>query len=76
MIDLQTASMSVFGNDPVSARPGCDREYGCTTLPCQHGGTCIPAWSNHTCQCTSGYTGDICDEGIYTIKPLSCWSRK
>jgi hypothetical protein len=63
VIDLQTTSQSVFGNDPVAAKPGCSRDSGCTVLSCQHGGTCIPAWTNQTCQCTSSFTGEVCDEG-------------
>ncbi|XP_053381259.1 protein crumbs homolog 1-like [Mercenaria mercenaria] len=61
LVDFQTASPSVFGNDPVSAMPGCTRDLACSLSPCRHSGTCIPSWNNYTCQCTSSYTGDHCE---------------
>ena len=45
---------------------------GCHTGPCQHGGTCAPDGSGYTCQCATGYTGNICETGnVFKQKPKS-----
>ena len=33
----------------------------CSSDPCQNGGTCIDEINAFTCNCMSGYTGDVCE---------------
>jgi len=38
----------------------------CQPNPCVHG-TCTDGVNSHTCQCTPGYRGDNCDEGLNSV---------
>ena len=37
-----------------------------TTLPCQHGGTCVDHVNRYTCTCVAGYNGLHCETGTST----------
>ena len=37
----------------------------CTTITCQHGGTCVVSNSSPVCVCTDDYTGDFCETGMF-----------
>ncbi|KAH3795500.1 protein crumbs homolog 1-like [Dreissena polymorpha] len=60
-VDLSTSSVSIFGNDPPPAIPGCPRDTSCSGLPCQNGGQCHADWIAHTCTCPGSFTGENCE---------------
>ena len=35
----------------------------CSSLPCQHGGTCVSGTNSHSCRCPSTYRGTNCQIG-------------
>ena len=35
----------------------------CKYAPCQNGGTCTDEVNGYSCQCTTDYTGDDCQQG-------------
>ena len=35
----------------------------CSSVPCQHGGTCTDHVNKYTCTCPIGYTGTVCETG-------------
>ena len=35
----------------------------CASEPCHNDGACVDGLGEFTCQCTSGYTGSLCDDG-------------
>ena len=37
----------------------------CLHHTCQHGGSCIDAVNNYSCNCLPGFTGDRCETGTY-----------
>ena len=37
----------------------------CDVNPCQNDGTCTPDGEDFTCQCQSGFTGDMCENGTF-----------
>ena len=73
MLDLQTSSRSVFGNDPPLPLPGCHRDDVCRSLPCQHG-VCHGGWDENVCLCQESFTGNNCDESMFVLifKKCSC----
>ncbi len=41
----------------------------CSFLPCQNGGTCIPAYGMYTCKCKDGYFGHNCTQSYCDHAP-------
>ena len=39
----------------------------CISSPCQHGGNCTDLGATFTCVCDTGYTGPLCESGLYTF---------
>ena len=35
----------------------------CSSVPCQHGGTCTDYVNKYTCTCPVGYAGTVCQTG-------------
>ena len=35
----------------------------CSSVPCQHGGTCTDHVNKYTCTCPNGYAGTVCERG-------------
>ena len=63
-VDFQTASESLFGNDPTPAIPGCPRDTACGEGLCQNGGMCINGgWDTYSCECTETFTSTDCSIG-------------
>ena len=38
----------------------------CLSSPCQHGSSCVDDINSYTCICVDGYTGAICETGMYS----------
>jgi hypothetical protein len=68
--DLSTHSMTKYGNDPPTPKPGCPRDDSCLLFPCLHGGVCEGDWQGYRCQCQSGFHGYNCSEGKQNIWDL------
>lgn len=68
--DLSTHSMTKYGNDPSTPKPGCPRDDSCLSFPCLHGGVCEGDWQGYRCQCQSGFHGYNCSEGKQNIWDL------
>ena len=39
----------------------------CEPNPCQNGGVCVDGNNDHTCNCVTGYGGDNCEIGKFSI---------
>lgn len=39
----------------------------CASIPCKHGGTCLPEGQNFECKCPIGYSGKTCGSESFTI---------
>ncbi|XP_048237830.1 neurogenic locus notch homolog protein 1-like isoform X2 [Haliotis rufescens] len=52
--------------------PTCQTEDYCHTASCANGGVCILGPSNYTCNCTSGWTGWLCDEDVDDCLTTPC----
>jgi len=39
----------------------------CDSFPCMNGATCVDNVDSFTCNCQSGYTGDTCQTGMFSI---------
>ena len=37
----------------------------CESEPCHNGGTCVDSIDGYTCTCKSGYTGVVCETGMF-----------
>ena len=40
-------------------------EDDCVDVECYNGGTCIDGVSQFSCMCETGYTGNLCQSGVY-----------
>ena len=43
----------------------------CSSNPCQNGATCTDDVNSYTCGCVAGYTGVLCETGVYGYKMCS-----
>ncbi|XP_067655104.1 fibropellin-3-like [Haliotis asinina] len=57
-------SVSTLLTSPNSSKAACEITV-CSPRPCKNGGKCdvTEGGSNYTCDCASGYSGRVCDEG-------------
>lgn len=39
--------------------PNCTEADACSSLPCQHGGSCLPHVDGFNCSCPPGYAGEL-----------------
>ena len=40
----------------------CDLDIGeCSSVPCQNNGTCVDEINRFSCNCTSAFTGALCE---------------
>ena len=39
----------------------------CSSVPCQHSGTCTDHLNAYNCSCNVAYTGVQCETGTYTL---------
>ena len=47
----------------------------CASMPCLNNGTCVDEINRFTCNCTSGYTGAVCETSRIVFKSkIDCWS--
>ena len=67
LIDLQSHTSSVFGNDPPGPTPGCQREEVCDAAPCLNGGQCHGGWQGFSCECGESFADDTCSTGNFYI---------
>ncbi|XP_078614593.1 sushi, von Willebrand factor type A, EGF and pentraxin domain-containing protein 1-like [Branchiostoma floridae x Branchiostoma japonicum] len=54
----------------------CDGLEDCSVDFCNNGGTCIDKVNGSSCDCPSGYTGDLCDTMIHGCHPNPCLNGK
>lgn len=39
----------------------------CDPEPCLNGGTCVEGDGTFTCDCAAGYTGTLCETGVFVL---------
>ncbi|XP_048580138.1 uncharacterized protein LOC5520382 [Nematostella vectensis] len=50
----------------------CQVADQCSSYPCKNGGTCTNSGQSYTCNCTSDYIGEHCEEKIDPCNPTPC----
>ncbi|KAJ8039994.1 Pikachurin [Holothuria leucospilota] len=62
MLDIQGITISFNQTNTITGSNvvNCDADL-CQAAPCQNGATCAPSPGSYSCQCASGYHGDLCD---------------
>ena len=41
--------------------------FGCESGPCMNGALCNDTEDGYTCTCMPGYTGEVCETGVYYV---------
>ncbi|CAI2349826.1 unnamed protein product [Caenorhabditis sp. 36 PRJEB53466] len=56
------------------AQPGCSAltSSPCNDLPCQHGGSCTASGRSFTCECSTRYSGDLCEVDLEPCASNPC----
>ena len=58
--NASSTATNASSTSSLSPRPGCPSHAPCEERVCQHGGRCVDQWTQQSCHCATGYTGDHC----------------